>query len=134
MSATEFSSVHTRKISPCTPEDEKILFALGEKMPLAKHRVNLKPFNFPFAMKARILLQSYLEGIDLNTRFSNDLKHILAMCPVLWEHLINICSEMMAYYKLQSSQHFTTHRYIHFYYFRSYISHLIFSVLCQSSL
>ena len=111
MCAAEFSPVHTRKISACTPDDERILLALADKMPLAKHRVNLKPFSFPFAVKARILLQSYLECIDLNPRFSIELQHILSMCPALWEHLASVCSEMMAYYKLQSLQHSPTHRY-----------------------
>ena len=113
MSATEFSPVHTRKMIASTPEDESMLLTLADKMPLAKPRINLKPFNFPFAVKARILLQSYLEGMDVNPRFAKDLQHILSMCPVLWEHLANICSEMMAYYKLQRVQHSPPHRYNH---------------------
>ena len=100
MCACEFSPNYSKNIS-VRPEDEHKLSTLAEKLPQLKHKLNIKPFNFPFGIKARVLLSSYLEGITLDTPLSNDLEYILNKCPSLWEHLTNVCIEMMAYYKYQ---------------------------------
>ena len=104
MCACEFSPIHSKKRITDRPEDQDLLLHLAAKLPHSKHKLNLKPFNIPFTVKARILLLSYLEGFSLSTPLSKDLEYILSRCPALWEHLTNICIEMMAYYKYQRTQ------------------------------
>ena len=104
MCASEFSPIYSKKYMQDRPGDEKLLFKLAEKIPHSKPKLNVKPFNINFAIKARILLLSYLEDISLTASLSGQLGYILSRCPVLWEHLANVCIEMMVYYKYRKTQ------------------------------
>lgn len=99
--ALEFNSQNNKQMTTEKEEDNLELNSLGMKLVNAKHKINIKPFNFYHATKARLILHAYLEDAPISPHLVKEQDYILSRCSQLLEHMTTICTELMAYVKYQ---------------------------------
>ena len=96
----EFSRDYTTKVRPPAPSDNKELPELLRTLAHYNITENSKerPMNFPYSVKARILIYSHLCRIDLPSKLlEEDLEYILAKSSLLIQEMVTCTSQLTSW-------------------------------------
>lgn len=96
--AFEFSHEHNSKCRAMTPNDNE---ELPELVRILETNFNInvnakeRPMNFPYSVKARLLIQCHLNKIDsLSQQLTEDLDYILSKSTILVQDMVNSIAQL----------------------------------------
>jgi len=96
----EFSRDYTTKVRPPAPSDNKELPELLRTLEHYSVTENSKerPMNFPYSVKARILMYCHLHRIDLPSKLlEEDLEYILSKSSLLIQEMVSCISQLTSW-------------------------------------
>nr|CAB3265944.1 translocation protein SEC63 homolog [Phallusia mammillata] len=93
----EFSHDHNNQVRTPAPEDNEDIPDLIHQLESCNIVDNTKdrPFNFPYSVKARVLIYSHLSRLDVTSQnLQGDIDYILRKSPLLIQEMVNCIAQL----------------------------------------